>query len=1014
MFLRSCLVYLTILCVGASSDASENQTSPELADRLGRHAVAMFAQSRYEEALRISREALAIYQAVGDEPNALELEGFMGFVHFRAEEYREAIDLWDRVLPRARELFPPQMLASILAHHGVADLELGEVQTAVDHLEEAMPLIRSLPKNPAIGQWIRALGNAYHATGRLTDAVSLLEEALDHYRDFSEREGEAETLLNLGGTYQSLGRYPEALDCFAKAERLYLDLELPGGLWTARGNRALVYHVTGRREEALRLHQQVIPALRKLGKPKELAAALNNHGTLLRTLGRLEEARPLLEESLEIRRRLKDRVGETVTLNSLSVLDWAAGRFERALIQGERALEIRRSLGDRSGEVVTLVDLAQRYADLGDPEEALVRMSRARELSQHIGNPRLQAGIAAKLAQMLFVLGRHDESVEQAHAAIRLGENLPAAASSLHAQFVLFAADFMRGRTAQAEETLNRGLQTAEALGSYQTAVLYMFRGGLAALKGDLENAQQDLETALDLHRRNRLETTLESVLTLLGFVHLSQQELEQGESLLREAIDDRDLQVGEMTSSQLVAGLFGSRLTPHNVLLDFLVSQGRAADAFDVAERARARGLLADLGKPTLQLPSKDTNRWLTEAIELRRRMAALQRQMTDWTVELREGGNKANGQDLDTLRRRYKNVLLHLRQASPESASLIAPSPLTVTDIQELLPRSTALVSFFVLPNHTVSWMIDRQYVNMGIIPVGRAEWAERAEYFQNGVERRESLEALRTQIDREMFARLPSPRHVRHVFLVPHGPLHDLPLEMFVGPDGDEPLNQTHTISRLPSASTLKFLLDKRTPFEGRVAVLGSPEGNLPGSRRETEKIAALWGTEAQTGRQASEGALRSLAGRVDLLHLSTHARFDAARPLFSHVHLAPDPDHDGRLETHEIFQLDLRGTDLVVLSACETGAEARTAADDGTGLVRALFYAGVPEVLTTLWPVDDESTAQFMVDFHRELKRSKHPARALRLARLQARADPERSHAYHWAGFTLTGLGGPWEE
>ena len=141
----------------------------------------------------------------------------------------------------------------------------------------------------------------------------------------------------------------------------------------------------------------------------------------------------------------------------------------------------------------------------------------------------------------------------------------------------------------------------------------------------------------------------------------------------------------------------------------------------------------------------------------------------------------------------------------------------------------------------------------------------------------------------------------------------------------------------------------------------------------------------------------------------MHLATHGVLNKHNPLFSFVQLGAGGGEDGRLEVHEVFGLNLP-VRLLVLSACETAVAAGTTADvppgdDWVGLVNAFLFAGAANVLGTLWPVQDASTARLMSRFYEELGTGRSEADALALAQRAALRDPASSHPFYWAGFTL---------
>jgi hypothetical protein len=112
-------------------------------------------------------------------------------------------------------------------------------------------------------------------------------------------------------------------------------------------------------------------------------------------------------------------------------------------------------------------------------------------------------------------------------------------------------------------------------------------------------------------------------------------------------------------------------------------------------------------------------------------------------------------------------------------------------------------------------------------------------------------------------------------------------------------------------------------------------------------------------------------------------------------------------DGVLSALEAAALDLRGTQLVVLSACETGMGDVKIGDGVFGLRRALVLAGAESQVTSLWQVDDKVTRDLMVDFYTRLQRGEGRGEALRNAELTIMRTAARAHPYFWASFIEVG-------
>jgi CHAT domain-containing protein len=192
-------------------------------------------------------------------------------------------------------------------------------------------------------------------------------------------------------------------------------------------------------------------------------------------------------------------------------------------------------------------------------------------------------------------------------------------------------------------------------------------------------------------------------------------------------------------------------------------------------------------------------------------------------------------------------------------------------------------------------------------------------------------------------------------------------------------------------------------------------GGRLGRLPFSRREAESIVRLapagqaW---KATGFDANlEAVARPELAEYRVVHFATHGVLDVRRPELSGVVLSlfdrAGRERDGFLRLHDVYNLKL-SADLVVLSGCQTALGKELEGEGLMGLTHGFLYAGARSVLASLWPVDDESTAELMKRFYRAmLKDGRRPADALRTAQLELSGERRWSAPFHWAGFVLQG-------
>ncbi|MEL6590430.1 MAG: CHAT domain-containing tetratricopeptide repeat protein [Bacteroidota bacterium] len=158
------------------------------------------------------------------------------------------------------------------------------------------------------------------------------------------------------------------------------------------------------------------------------------------------------------------------------------------------------------------------------------------------------------------------------------------------------------------------------------------------------------------------------------------------------------------------------------------------------------------------------------------------------------------------------------------------------------------------------------------------------------------------------------------------------------------------------------------------------------------------------------QASEASFKQNAGTYDIIHIASHALVNDQNPLYSHIRFSQEADsiEDGVLELAELFNLRLNA-ELVVLSACETGLGKLQRGEGILSLARGMSYAGANSVLTSLWQVNDASTADLMQRFYAHLDQGMSKDAALRNAKLDylRESDQLGSHPYYWASFVPIG-------
>jgi CHAT domain-containing protein/tetratricopeptide (TPR) repeat protein len=283
-------------------------------------------------------------------------------------------------------------------------------------------------------------------------------------------------------------------------------------------------------------------------------------------------------------------------------------------------------------------------------------------------------------------------------------------------------------------------------------------------------------------------------------------------------------------------------------------------------------------------------------------------------------------------------------------------------------------------------------------------------------------------------------------KHLVIIPDGALHRLPFEALPADSAQKHylIDILPPISYSPSASALVLLTERHYPLEthlrrfdllaigcntaasvphaisrsGEAAVDQMQMSPLKWSEQEAvDANKAMPRGHLLTGPQATESELRRRVRHVRILHFAGHAVASNRPDVDSFLALSrPTSDgrtghNDGFLRSSEIPQLELKGCELVILSACETYRGTKIDLEVDNSLAREFLVYGCRRVIASQWRVDDESTAALMQRFYDNLCRDREVpdplryARALRDARQWARS--RQNDPYYWAPFVLIG-------
>jgi CHAT domain-containing protein len=569
------------------------------------------------------------------------------------------------------------------------------------------------------------------------------------------------------------------------------------------------------------------------------------------------------------------------------------------------------------------------------------------------------------------------------------------------------------GRTDEAVKAFERGLGAIHelALTTPVESRLYQELGQLYLQQKDYDRALATLTRAVGAADKAQNAHASERANSAIGDLLRQTNRSSEAIPYYKKAIASVESSRSALESEELRSSFFeNKRQTYAGIILAF-IGDKNWEEAFDYSERARSRAFLDILGSK-VQLAQGPL---LAEERALQARMSALRAKLATQQEEPEEDDDavdpKQLRQELEEAQKAYNDFLARVRKDNKEQASLMNVEPLTLKQAQELLDPGVTMLEYFVTPQTLLLWIVAKDRLEFVSVRLNRKDLIAKVGALRESVFKlgeKEKFAAASEDLYRLLIQ--PALPHLRgkELLIIPHDVLHYLPFQALLSPQRKY-LVQDYPIHYFSSASLMQFTKAKKRGAAEKALVMGNPSlgdeaYNLRFAEREAREVGNVYPQSAIYLRaEASKPRAVSLSPKFDMLHFAVHAEFNEEDPMSSALLLASEGKDDGRLKVGEIFSLNLK-TDMVVLSACETGLGKLSSGDELVGLTRAFIYAGTPSIVTTLWKVNDRSSYELMREFYTQLKSAKK-SEALRRAQLKTMKEfPE---PFYRAAYQLTG-------
>lgn len=785
----------------------------------------------------------------------------------------------------------------------------------------------------------------------------------------------------------------------------------------------LLYATLGRFNSASQFTQQALEMREeKLGlKSFGYAASVNNRAVLYQDLAYYNEAEKDFDAAKGI---VKELLGEgqemSVVLNNQAILYAEMGRNEEAIGNLKQATAIlekaqKKSVNNQVGIQSNLALLYQRTNKLTEAETIYLKLEK--ELGST--NP-YYAGVLNNLALLYVQMNKPDKVEDYLKRAAtvyktKFGEESPTYAKVIGDQGWYYRT---RERYAEAEPLLLRSMEIREKTLGTDHPDYVRSREEVAILYW--KNKQWDKAYS---HYKIVMDKTIDFINKY--FPPMSEAEktkywdvtFPRFQRYYNFAID------ASPTMPKIVEDVFNYQTATKALLLN----------ATSKVKTAILRSGNADL--------IRDYMTWLDQKESLARYFALSKEEIRDQKI------------NLDSMVQSANRMEKSLSERSTDFSNGYTTQPVSYETIRNALGDQEAVVEIIRVRGYKQDFTEESRYAvlamtktsttpTLAILDNGNQLETRYAKFYKNAIQQKAPDEYAYAQF----WARIePIVGGKKTVYLSPDGVYNQINLNTLKNSSGAYLLNQYDLITIGNSKDLLA--LKSRKPVVKKDALLvgfpdygGSNVPPLPGTKVELDGVNKVLKTAGYQVKQfmqkeATESALKSVKAPA-LLHVATHGYFkqDAdvasddgtsmenaqANPLLrSGLLLAGasgtlagtnsvdlTSNDNGVLTAYEAMNMNLDGTDLVILSACETGLGEVKAGEGVYGLQRAFLVAGANALIMSLWKVDDAATQQLMTSFVTNWIKTGNKQKAFKQAQIQLMTkfkDP-----YYWGAFVMMGM------
>ena len=1018
---RNALVYYEKV-VGIQKTAL-GEDHPDYAESLNNVAVLYSKCGDYQNSLKYQMLAMEIDKKINGEESsdyALSLNN-LGDLYYKMNDIPKAMEYHTRALEIQKEVVGENHpdYARSLNNIGTLYSSIGEYKNALKYYFQAKDIKEKIigTEHPDYATSLNNIGNVYKEMGDYQNALRYLVKGLEIRKKTlgEEHPSYAVSLINIGSMYSNMGDHSNALKYYIEAMNILKNTvgESSPNYATSMDNIGSTYTDIGDFHNALLYLNQAME-IRKATVGEEsldYANSINNLGSLYDNMGDYAKALVYYQQALELQLRLRgeEHLNYIISLNNVGHIYSEIGDYENALKYNMQSAELRKKLlgEDHPLYAFSLNNLGTIYNELGDYETALVYYERALKLMDNsIDNNIYVATFLNNVSVVYLKMGDYQKALEASTKSVEINkkilgeEHLDYAKSLNHisnAQYRLknFSAAINSDRLATNSRKRNLisnfSFMTAHERESYWDANNEYFSSSIRMACNVLADTVV-AKTAYD----NEL---IIKGLLLASEISLTNTIMESGDSALiseYETMKTMHLQLNKELEKPIAERVYNCDSLENEIqkmerrIMEKSKEFGDVTHFIKIDWKEVQNSLKPnDVAIEFSNFIENDTTKFVALVLTKNMEAPVCVPLFNNYEMQkLQRGITPAKNETSTDDENRGATTVAAKRQGIYESKGLY---DMLWKPLEKYFPENPRIY-----------------FAPSGMLHQIAVEYAPTG----NG----------KTISDKYEIYRVSSTRFLAMDYMPKPFKNSVLYGGIYYDSDTTTMKQESDRYSTRSATSYTSFADFNRNEERGSL-------NYLPGTKTEVEDIVGKLKkkrikSQLYEGSQANEESFKALSGSdISVLHIATHGFFLPTDEklsgdqsliqsglLLSGANYAwqnqpvPEGIEDGVLTAKEISFMDLRKTDLVVLSACQT-ALGEITGEGVFGLQRGFKKAGARTIIMSLWPVDDNATLLMMTEFYTNLAKGMSKREAFIAAQKKVKTSAGFENPRFWAAFIM---------